>query len=133
MTLVLTDLEGCVLEKVMAVPYEEDEQRGLAAWLDRRGLVWEYVPMDGSRTSMSGRKMRESGAKRGSADNRVYNRVPGRPWIRGIAIELKRIRGHGKESLAQQDRRKKMTEQGWLAVVCEGAEEAIRLLISLGL
>lgn len=111
---------------------EDAEQRALAEWLDRRGLVWEHVPMGGQRSRRAGRQMREFGAKKGSADNRIYNRVPGRPEVRGIAIELKKVRG-GRESKEQAEMREKLEACGWVAVVCHGAEEAIALVKALGL
>jgi len=47
----------------MGVPYEDVEQGVLADWLDRRGLVWEFTPMDGTRTKGSGSRVRRLGGE----------------------------------------------------------------------
>ena len=121
-----------VRARTRSVPTEDVEQKALAEWLDQRGLVWEHIPMGGQRSRRSGRLMREFGAKKGSADNRIYDRIPTAPEVRGIAIELKRVRG-GVESPEQEAWRKRLTACGWLAVVCHGAQEAVRFVTALGL
>lgn len=112
------------------VPYEDLEQQAFADWLDRHDFLWEYTPMDGSRTNQSGMRMKRMGAKKGSSDSKIFDRVPGRPEIRGIAIEMKRVK-YGKESEPQRKRREKMTKEGWLCFVCKGAEAAINIMQAL--
>lgn len=108
---------------------EQSEHQGVAAYLDRKGYTWEHTPNGGARTEASGHTMRTLGAKRGSADIKIFDRVPGLA-VRGVAIEMKKRRG-GVVSPAQRARAKKMEACGWLTYFAAGEEEAIRFVESL--
>lgn len=109
-------------------PYESSEHRALADWLDRCGLFWEHVPMGGKRSKRQGRVLRAMGARSGSPDFRIYDRVG--PYI-GAAIELKR-EVSGKPSKQQTDFLEKLEKRGWAVTVAHGADAAIAWLKGLG-
>lgn len=115
-------------ERLVVEPYENAEHRALADWLDRRGLFWEHVPVGGKRSKKSGQQMRAMGARAGSPDFRIYDRVG---TFIGAAVELKRERS-GRASPAQTDFLTKLERRGWACTVAHGADEAIAWLVRLG-
>jgi|SRR5690606_28191836 len=113
------------------VPTEEDEQRTLAQWLDLHRITWFHPANGGKRTKVEAAVFRALGVKPGVPDVIILDRPPRRPEAPGVTIELKRRRG-GRLSPFQRQWIERMRELGWIAEVCEGADEAIRLLESLG-
>jgi hypothetical protein len=114
------------------IQWEAGEQRVVAAWLNLAGIWWEHVPNGGARDPITGAHLKALGVKRGSPDIRIYDRPPLRPDKVGVALELKRADGKGRESPEQREWSEKLTQRGWLVAFCAGAGEAIKLLKSLG-
>ena len=71
------------------------------------------------------------GVKAGVPDVLIFTAPPGRPYARGVAIELKRQRG-GTVSAKQSAWIDDLRASGWIAVVCKGAAAAIVTLQDLG-
>jgi hypothetical protein len=117
-----------------AWPLEKDERKALQEWLDFAGLHYD-CNIEGSNKDLWSRiAAKREGMKRGRPDFEIYSTVPGRPEIRGIAIELKRAKGaKSKVSDEQFDKLERLREDGWHATVCYGAMDAIRTLQMLGL
>lgn len=114
------------------VPSEESEQFALAAWLNLRRVLWCHVPNGGWRNITVARKLKAAGVKPGVPDVIIFEKCPGRPEIRGVAIELKR-RGTKRVSPEQQQWLAALAANGWAVKVCSGANDAIAWLRSLGL
>lgn len=114
------------------VPTEESEQRTLAQWLDLHGITWFHVPNErGTRKRYEMGILWALGVKPGVPDVIILDRPPRRPDVRGVAIELKRRKG-GRLSTYQRWWLDRLRELGWIAERCDGADDAIRLLESLG-
>jgi len=112
-------------------PSEYEEMRIVAKWLDARGVHWFHPPNEGKRHFGTAAKLKACGLKAGASDVLIFSRAPNFPMLRGVAIELKRRKG-GVVSDAQRTFLERCADNGWLAQVCHGAEDAIALLTSLG-
>lgn len=108
-------------------PYEEDEQKKLAEYLDMKGYCWCHVPNEGKHKVQYRKKQASMGVKSGVPDVLIFDIVGD---YRGIAIELKRQKG-GRVSKTQKKWLKMLEDRKWLAKVCHGADEAINLLENL--
>lgn len=129
----------------MGIPREQSEQIALKHWLNSRRLLWidvggrefrypllwEHIPNGFERTDRGAQAAQNAGASRGSPDVRIYDSPPAFPQYKGVAIELKRVRGE-RERKAQSDWLEALRKRGWIAFVASGSEEAIRALIGLG-
>lgn len=107
-------------------PTEREEQEALATWLDASALRWCHVPNERASRAEAG-KLKRQGVKAGVPDVLVFSRVPGRPEVRGVAIELKRRRG-GTVRETQREWIEGLRQSGWVAEVCRGSGDAIALL-----
>lgn len=127
----------------MGIPREQSEQIALKHWLntrriaaewdatERTALQWEHVPNGFERTDRGAQAALNAGASRGSPDVRIYDAPPHFRHFKGVAIELKRVRGD-REKKAQTDWLEALRKRGWIAFVANGSEDAIRTLIGLG-
>jgi hypothetical protein len=73
------------------------------------------------------------GLKPGVPDVMILDKVSqygGRPNVRGVAIELKRVSG-GKLSDEQESWALRLRARGWLVFVCKGAGAAIKVVDAL--
>lgn len=116
-------------------PLEKDERKVLRDWLNAHRIHFDeniegsYKPDLWSRIAA-----KREGMKRGRPDFEIYTRAPGRPDIRGIAIELKRAKGAQSRVTEEQLKKQlRMRADGWHATVCYGAQDAVRELQMLGL
>jgi hypothetical protein len=125
-----------LIEQKGFIPHEDQEQKELAQWLDLHKILWCHVPNGGKRNVITARKLKGHGVKAGVPDvlifdvtdyvtTRVDSHCP------GIAIELKRQR-KGQTSPEQKQWLDDLTARGWITKVCNGANEAITFLESLG-
>jgi len=109
------------------VASESQEQRVIFRWCDMmKNRCPELdlliaVPNGGHRHPAVAAKLKAEGVKAGVSDMLML--VP-RGKYHGLAIELKRTKG-GQVSDKQKDFQARLNEQGYLAVVCYGSNEAI--------
>lgn len=105
-------------------PLEEEEQRELAAWLDKKGVLWFHIPNERKATALTLYELELQGLKKGVCDNFI---VEPRWKYHGLFIELKRAKKNlSKKSAEQKEWVKALNEKGYKAVFCYGAEEAKR-------
>lgn len=112
-------------------PSEEREQFVVVQWLEIKRLTFIHVPNEGKRSRLAGAKLKAQGLKTGFPDLLIFDIPPKRPGYRGVAIEMKRIEG-SKTPKEQQEWLAKLREHGWFAMVCKGADKAIKALEELG-
>ncbi len=112
------------------VPSESEEQQALFEWVEAH--IYRYpeleafyhIPNEGKRSKAEGAKLKREGLKEGVSDNCL-------PVKKGeygsLYIELKKRQG-GKVSDAQSDWIDLMKEVGNAAFVCEGWEQAAKVI-----
>lgn len=116
------------------VPSEHAEQVRVIQWFeancrDVKGLLFA-VPNGAHLAGNAKRRMAQVSSLKAEG---LRTGVPdlilpvARGEYHGLAIEMKRQKG-GTLSEPQRRWREKLTEQGWLSVVCLGAESAIEVL-----
>ena len=112
------------------VPYEADEQKAIFEWIGYSiGRFPElklcmHIPNGGYRNPREAHNLRLQGVKSGVPD--LFLPVAKRGY-HGLFIELKRKKG-GRLSEDQKQWLDDLFEQGYLAVRCDGADEAIGML-----
>lgn len=110
---------------------EAHEQNDLRKVLDLLRVRW-FHPANGElRDQVTAARLVSLGVKRGVPDVVITSRVPRRPEVRGVAIELKKRDG-GRVSPDQKRWLEGLTEDGWVVAVCHGSDEAVAFLASLG-
>lgn len=110
---------------------EAQEQEALFVWT--KNMAWKYpgmellyaIPNGGSRHPAEARHLKAQGVKPGVPD--MFLPVA-RHGYHGLYIELKRRRG-GRVSAEQKAMLDELNKQGYKAVVCEGYENAIGVII----
>lgn len=112
-------------------PSEAAEQQALSRWLDVKRLLWCHVPNGGQHKVQHRAAMARLGLKSGVPDLLIFTPPPRLPACRGVAIEMKRLRG-GTVSDSQRFWLEQLQAAGWQAKVCRGADEAVRWLTFLG-
>ncbi|MFT3952764.1 MAG: DUF5131 family protein [Oscillospiraceae bacterium] len=111
-------------------PLETIEQQCVVGWASNQihiypELEWLYaIPNGGHRSIKTAVQLRKEGVKPGVSDLCL---PAARGNFHGLYIEMKRISG-GRESEDQKKFREFVTAQGYLAVVCKGAGEAIETI-----
>lgn len=101
---------------------EESEQKIVAAYLKVKGYLY-CASAGGVRTSMKQAvKMKSTGYVAGVPDLAIYEP---RGNYHGLFIELKRKKG-GATSPAQKEWIEQLNKRGYKAVVCKGANAAIK-------
>jgi len=123
------------------IPTEREEQVKLAKYLDSLGLLWCHVPNEGhggygKGAQIKGAQLRSQGLRKGVPDVLVFNKCTvtedGETLsYSGCAIELKRQKG-GRVSDSQKEWIEGLRRAGWVAEVCNGFEEAQKLIKELG-
>ena len=123
------------------IPTEREEQVKLAKYLDSLGLLWCHVPNEGhggygKGAQIKGARLRAEGLKSGVPDVLIFNQcsvVSDKEELHrsGCAIELKRQKG-GRVSDSQKEWLAGLRRAGWVAEVCNGFEEAQKLIKELG-
>lgn len=112
---------------------EHEEQKIVAECLRNAGILFCAIP-NGARTSMSvAKRLKAEGLEAGAPDLLIFDPPPVfRGEIpRGVAVEMKAPKG-GKPSPAQILWQRRLEERGWVALVCYGADEALKELARLG-
>ena len=109
---------------------EEREQFVVVQWMELKRITFIHVPNEGKRSRLAGAKLKAQGLKPGFPDLLIFDIPPKRPGYRGVAIEMKKLDGRATDM--QKEWLKKLRELGWFALVCEGADKAIKALEELG-
>lgn len=130
----LTDQYAVLNARSSGLKREWREQRELFRWLEEEAVLpngeklgaWHTPNELAARSGREGAQNKALGVKAGIPDVLISDRVPGKPEIRGVAIELK-VEGR-KPSKAQRWWLEKLERDGWLTFVCQGAEEAKKVL-----
>ena len=114
------------------IPREDDEQRVVVQWAEMSTANYPdvdllyHIPNGGYRNGREAARFRRMGVRAGMPDLHL-------PVAKGIYhslyIELKRTKG-GRVSEAQARMMKKLQKAGNLVVVCYGAEDAIKTIMS---
>jgi hypothetical protein len=114
------------------LPYEAEEQRTVLKWCRKVGLRAK-ANLEGQKRDFLGQvQAKASGMRRGRPDLEITSPVPGRPEIRGVAVEMKRQKPLGKKPTPEQvEELDALRNDGWAAEVHYGAESAIRWLSQL--
>lgn len=114
----------------LTVPLEDAEQRIIFQWAAMEtaahpelGLLYA-IPNGGKRAIKTAVALKKQGVKRGVPDMCL---PVARGGYHGLYVELKRQKG-GTVSETQKSWITALAEQGYKAVVCRGAEEAIRTI-----
>lgn len=114
-------------------PREDDEQRTVAEFLDRIGVLWCHVPNELGQGGNYQRAswLRAMGVKSGVPDILVFDPPPAGQYV-GTAIELKRASKSAKATENQRGWLEALKARGWAVALCRGAGEAIAFLQQLG-
>ena len=108
-------------------PKEDEEQREFAQWCDAKGLLWAHIPNERKASVAVLGELTRQGLKKGFPDNFIAE--PNKKY-HGLFIELKRAKKRlSKISAEQKAWIKDLSEKGYKAVVCYGAEEAKRVVL----
>jgi len=113
------------------IPTEDQEQAALVDWLKLHNILFAHVPNGGARDKVTGAILKRLGVSRGCPDILIFDHPPLEPDCIGVAIELKRRKG-GQIRPEQKEWLEKLKDRGWVAAVCKGADDAIKLLQQLG-
>ncbi|MFC0708982.1 VRR-NUC domain-containing protein [Azorhizophilus paspali] len=107
-----------------AIPTEHIEQVALISWFDLQYPVLRgrlaAIPNGGARRKAVAGKLKAEGVRKGYPDLQLL--MP-RGGYHGLIIELKRVKG-GRVEPEQADWLEWLAGQGYMAVVCKGADEA---------
>lgn len=104
---------------------ESTEQMTLIDWCNINTCIYPeleliyHIPNEGKRSNFQGTKLKREGLKKGVPD--LCLPVP-RYGYHGLYIEMKY--GNGRTTKEQNEWIRKLNEQGYKAVVCNGFEEA---------
>lgn len=110
------------------LPSEAVEQERVVVALRRAGVPHFAVPSGGKRSKVTAAQLRRQGVVPGVPDLVLPGSDP--RW-RCLGVEMKRQRG-GRISGEQQAMHSLLRACGWVVLVCEGAEDALRQLRGLG-
>jgi hypothetical protein len=116
----------------LSLPTEEQEQAEVCRYLDFVGADYCAVPNGGHRHKAVAAKLKKSGVKAGVPDLLIFNRIADDPECRGVAIEMKRLKG-GQLSPHQKKWIERLSSLGWKCFVCRGAGEAVDVIRDINL
>lgn len=112
------------------VPTESNEQQTLFEWAGRMEGKWPelkmmyHIPNEGKRSAKTGARLKAEGLRTGVPDICL---PVARDGHHGLYIELKR-RKNSRITKDQLDWIAGLVEQGYVAAVCRGCDEAISLI-----
>jgi hypothetical protein len=109
-------------------PTEADEQEHVVQYFDLRGVLIYATPNGGSRNKAEAKNLQRQGVKAGVPDLTV---PIARGGYHGLYVEMKRDKRYRSTVSDKQEQWiRDLNKQGYLAVVCYGAREAIRVIDS---
>jgi len=118
-----------------APPTEADIQRDLAKALDAANLLWTATANGGKRDKRTAAALKAQGLKPGVPDVLIFTPPPSGIG-RGMALELKRDSGQGKQrgrlSPHQRIWLEELRALGWRAEVAYGYDHALEILRGAG-
>lgn len=103
-------------------PTEAQEQVAVVEWCDWRHIPVMHIPNEGKRSRWAGYQLKRQGLRPGVPDLFV---PVARGGYHGLFVEMKRRDG-GRLTEAQREWIDLLGREGYRAVVCHGADEAIR-------
>lgn len=112
------------------VPTESNEQQTLFEWARHMEGRWPelkmlyHIPNEGKRSARTGARMKAEGLRSGVPDICLPVAKGGH---HGLYIELKR-RKNARVTQEQLDWVERLSQQGYVAAVCRGCDEAISLI-----
>jgi hypothetical protein len=111
---------------VHRVPSEHDEQVRVCRFLNAEypDVYWYAVPNGGRRGIVEAHRLKEEGVRSGVPDLCIAHAMP--PW-HGLYIEMKKCKG-GRVEREQKSAISSLIKAGYRAVVCKGADEAMRII-----
>ena len=113
----------------MAKYHEDNEQAALFQWARHfKKLRWLHaIPNGGNRNPREAARLRQQGVKKGVSD--IFLPMP-TMWHHGLYIELKRAKKQGASRVSPEQKEfiQEMNTAGYMAVVCYGADEAIKVI-----
>jgi hypothetical protein len=110
---------------------EYAEQCAFVEWLRNKRIRFCHVPNQGMFPVQYRAKLARMGLQKGFPDLMILDSPPQYPTVKGVAIEMKRTKG-GSVSTEQKEWIDKLVDLGWMAMVCRGADEAIKRLTEAG-
>lgn len=114
---------------------ESDIQKALAEVLDHASLLWTATANGGKRDKRTAAALKAQGVKPGVPDILIFTPPPSGVGI-GLAIELKREAGYGKQrgrlSPHQRIWLEELRTLGWRAEVAYGLDHALEILRGAG-
>lgn len=118
------DVERKALTDKGTCPKEEEEQKALFKWCCENGVQLVHIPNERKCNAATGARLALQGVRKGFPDNFI---VGARKGFNGLFIELKRnSKTLSKVSREQKQWLRYLNNNGYKAIVCYGAEEAIR-------
>ena len=106
------------------------EQFTVAEWLRAHRINFFHVPNEARRHGLEKLALHALGAVPGVADLIILDPPPNLPQCCGTALEMKSRKG--KATSAQIAWLVEAHKRGWYAVICRGADEAIKVLEMAG-
>ena len=115
-------------------PSESKEQQALVEWMTLRQIIFMAIPNGGYKISGSeGARLQAEGLKKGVPDLFIVTPPPKRPDLRGVFIEMKRIKGAGSRlSEDQKEWIEKLEANTFAVLVGWGAMSAIEQMQEMG-
>ncbi len=112
------------------VASETSDMIALAQYLDLLKLCFLHIPNEGKRSKHTGAILKMMGLKKGAPDLLIFDSPPLDLGKKGTAIEFKKI--GGKATKEQEEWLEKLNQRGWKAIICEGIDEAMKVIQELG-
>jgi len=105
--------------------HEFEEQKAFVQYLIIRNIEHYHVPNGGSRNVREAKNLKASGVSPGVPD--IHIPIQNLEYA-GLFIEMKRAKP-GKSTISVEQKKwiEKLNDNGYLAVVCYGADEAIKV------
>lgn len=126
----------CMRKTQLIKPTEHQEAVVLAEWMRLRGIFFIHVPNEGYRSFPSGLKLKREGMTAGCPDYIILGHPTRSQGVEydsispPVFLELKRI--GGKLSDSQSEFLERLEREGYITLVCYGADEAINELQKMG-
>ena len=120
----------------LPAPSEDAEQAAVIAWAQASAVQWPalawlfHVPNGGARDAATGAMLKRAGVRAGVPDLFLpcpRPRPDGGQW-HGLFVEMKRADHSNSPSAEQKRWLDYLRSAGYMAVVCYGADEAIRAI-----
>lgn len=113
------------MTEIATIPKEYQEQKAFVDWLTIKGYLFFAISNGGYKLSPTAAiRLCKTGLKRGVPDLMIPEPFNGRP---GLFIEMKRKKG-GHASVEQKWWRDTLNAKGYVAKVCKGFDDAVKVV-----